>query len=314
MPTLPDTKPYSPNHIMIPVDGTPLTRTAIAAALAVVPAPGSLTLLHVVDRHGLAGEASLESVDTLAVDLRSRLPSTRIDTRLAQGDPTTEILDTATAIHPDLIVMATREHLAPSTPPEATVSAQVAQATSLPVLVAHANADGWHPQRILTPLDGSLRSLQALPIAAGLANRLATSVHLVAVIDPEATLPPAYAWSCPECDPDLQDALAYLQCQANDLLNQAERSLRAAGVTVTSDLLLGKTVPVLIEAIQPGDVVVMTTRGAGHRAGSHVGSVASRLLRESPAPVMVFHPRIESTVIHTTFETGVSPVYQPGNR
>jgi nucleotide-binding universal stress UspA family protein len=314
MPTLPATTPYAPKRILIPVDGAPLSGTAVAAALALAPSPTAVTLLHVTGQHGLAGEASLDAVDALAAGLRSRFGDASVETVLAQGDPVTEILHLATEMQPDLIAMATREHLPPAIPSARTISVQVAQATSRPVLVVHACDHDWRPQRVVVPLDGSLRSLQALPVAAGMATQGPVPVHLVAVIDPAASLPAAYAWSCPECDPDLQDALQYLQCQANDMLNQAERSLRAAGVMVTSDLRLGKTTPVLLAAIQPGDVVVMTTRGVDGHQGSHAGSVATEILRHSPAPVVAFHPRLEPTVIHTGFETGLERDRQPARR
>jgi nucleotide-binding universal stress UspA family protein len=294
---------YVPNHILIPVDGSPLGRTAVDAALAIAGSPREVTLLLVVNAHGLGGEESLAALDALADELRRRCPDTAVDAIVAQGDPVDEILDTAIRTEPDLIAMATREFLSPSRPVTDTVSAQVASLTSIPVLIVHGEPAAVTPARVVVPLDGSLRSLQALPIAAGIAHLAGGSVHLVTVIDPTVSLPAAYAYSCPDCDCDLQDALASLQCQANALLDDAEQRLRDAGVPVTSELIRGKTAPSLLGVVRPGDVVVVTTRGAGRHASPHIGSTATRLLRGAGAPVIVFHPRLAATIIRNPLTT-----------
>ena len=294
---------YAPHHVLIPVDGSPLARSAVDAALTIAGAPRRVTLLLVVNAHGLGGEESIAALEALAGEVAGRLPVCAVDTLVAQGDPVEEILDTAIRTEPDLIAMATRDFLAPSMPASKTVSAQVASLTSIPVLIVQGEHPALTPARVVVPLDGSLRSLQALPFAAGIARRIGGGVHLVTVIDPTVSLPAAYAYSCPDCDCELQDALSSLQCQANALLDDAEHRLRSVGVAVTSDLIRGQTAPSLLDVVQPNDVVVMTTRGEGRHASTQIGSTATRLLKEATAPVIVFHPRLVTTIIRNPLTT-----------
>lgn len=305
---------YAMDRLLIPVDGSPRSWDAVEAALALAATPVQVTLLHVIDAWGLGGEESLATIEALAHNVRTGCPGAEVTTRVVSGDPVEEILAAADQVKPGVIVMATREFLPPTVDATGTICARVAAHTQVPVMVCRRQG-GWplaeKPGRIVVPLDGSIRSRQALPIAAGVAALHECPIHLVTVIDPAASLPPAYAYSCETCDGDLQDALISLQGQANGMLDEAERALRRAGVAVSSELLLGKVADCLLGAIQAGDVIVMTTRGESRHASPHLGRIAARLLREAPVPVIVFHPELEATVarspLGTDWESALTP-------
>jgi nucleotide-binding universal stress UspA family protein len=150
------------------------------------------------------------------------------------------------------------------------------------------STDAAPVQRIVVPLDGSAASRQALPVATALAHQFGAAVHLITVIDPTRTLPTAYAY-LPASDPDRRDALAWMTYQANQSLDRAEATLRAAGVPASSVLLQGSTPDCLLWTIAAGDLVVMATHGDGKGTQSRFGSVAFAVVRESPVPVIVLN-------------------------
>ena len=138
-------------------------------------------------------------------------------------------------------------------------------------------------KRILVPLDDSSRSLQVVPIAAGVARTTGMPVHLVTVIDPSRVLPPAYAY-----DPDPCEVVVRLRESARWALRQAEEPLVREGSPVESSLLYGPVNTVLQSAMAPGNTVIMTHRGAG-MAPRKAGSVARGVLRAASGPVII-HP------------------------
>jgi nucleotide-binding universal stress UspA family protein len=138
-------------------------------------------------------------------------------------------------------------------------------------------------KRILVPLDGSSRSAQVSPIAAGIARTTGVPVHLVMVIDPSRVLPPAYAY-----DPAPWDVIVGLRESAHWALRQAEEPLMREGICVESSLLYGPVNTVLQSAMAPGDMVIMRTRGIG-MARRNAESVTRGVLATATGPVII-HP------------------------
>jgi len=141
---------------------------------------------------------------------------------------------------------------------------------------------------ILVPLDGSPFGEQALPTARRLAERDGARVELVHVFEP---LPPyVLVEGAPPPDPALHEALR--KDRASYLDAVAEWWRRDTGVTVTATLLDGPVTRTLAEHIasQRVDLVVMTTHGRSGLSRVWFGSVASALMRESSAPVLLIRP------------------------
>ena len=198
-----------------------------------------------------------------------------------------EIAATAARRNADLILMATACHPGGGID-SSCLAGQLALDSPTPVLVFHVDGDGSTAfplpiTRLLVSLDGSARAAQSLPVAASLARRLRVSVMLVMVIDPARVLPPAYAY-----DPGaMEEMVARLRGEAHGALTQAERQLANDGVTVTSELLYGPVIASIEGAVQPGDVLVITTHGLGSATQSQLGSVAARLVVDNPGPMVI---------------------------
>jgi nucleotide-binding universal stress UspA family protein len=140
---------------------------------------------------------------------------------------------------------------------------------------------------LLVPLDGSPFAEQALPLARSIAQRTGAEVQLVYVHDPgEADYPEPHFLSDESWGTELKTRhRAYLDGLA--------QRLGAAGVKTASPLVLQGEVAGIIHqhVVQTGvDLVVMTTHARGPVARLWLGSVADRLIRELPRPLLLVRP------------------------
>ena len=139
--------------------------------------------------------------------------------------------------------------------------------------------------RIFVPLDGSNFSEQALEMAALLARREGTSepalrplVILFQAVD-------VSSWLWLEGEPThaqaRQATTAYLE-------KQAER-LREQGITVETAVRLGNPAEEILEQTmaRQAEVIVMSTHGRSGLARWALGSVAERVARAAPVPVLL---------------------------
>jgi nucleotide-binding universal stress UspA family protein len=139
--------------------------------------------------------------------------------------------------------------------------------------------------RFVVAHDGSDRAARVIPLAADLARRLATHVHLVAVVeDEESPLPAAIAATI---DPHLRE-----EAQA-DALNRARQRLEEVGsqflrhgLPASWQVHAGPAAPAIIDACAPRDMLIITSHG---QSGTRwmMGNVADKLVRESHVPVIL---------------------------
>lgn len=163
-------------------------------------------------------------------------------------------------------------------------------------------------RRVLVPLDGSSRAAQALPLASTLAGRLDVPVQFIMVIDPARVVPPAYAY-----DPEARDnILTDLRETAHWALKQAEQRLEQSGVLVSSSLLYGPVSTCIESAIEPGDVLVMTTHGTGRAASSKLGSVAAKMVAHVTTPLVITRVQPQRDMVVNAACPWIEPVSRPG--
>lgn len=156
--------------------------------------------------------------------------------------------------------------------------------------------------RILVPTDFSATSDGALEYARVLATRFGASLHLLHVLD----------------DPFVADGLsaeAYITeapSLKTAMLDDARARLRrrATGCT-TTEAIFGRAPATIVEYAQQVeiDLIVMGTRGRTGLAHLLLGSVAERVVRTAPCPVLtVGHEVAPARVAEPAHET---PVLQP---
>ncbi len=136
------------------------------------------------------------------------------------------------------------------------------------------------PSRILVPVDFSDGSGRAIEVAADLATRVGATLHL---LHAEVLEVPAYFTR--EQLQALERERAMARSRADEFLGNFAR---AHGATrFAADIVDGLPTPTILEAAGTADLVVMGTHGRRGPARWWLGSVAERVIHESPSPVLV---------------------------
>ncbi len=139
--------------------------------------------------------------------------------------------------------------------------------------------------RILCPIDFERDSMEALELACRLAKQNSATVYLLTVIG----APPAAATALPPValnpNPEFEaGCLRRLEAIAREKL---------AGVPHEIFVATGNAAPEILNltAEQDIDLLVMGTHGRTGLKHFLLGSVAERVVRESPVPVLTIHPK-----------------------
>lgn len=139
--------------------------------------------------------------------------------------------------------------------------------------------------KILIPIDGSERSLDAVHHALSLVGAGLKARFVLANVQEAANLYEMVVAHDPAVLQQVSEAAG------RDLLRPAVALLRAAGLPVEAVVASGDPAHALIEVLeaQGCQAVFMSTRGAGLRA-SLMGSVSQSLLQSAPVPVTLVKP------------------------
>jgi nucleotide-binding universal stress UspA family protein len=151
-------------------------------------------------------------------------------------------------------------------------------------------------RRIVVPLDGSKLAELALPEADQMARLSNAPLHLVRVID--VTQMPWYGMFAASMDQaTYEGAIEDETKQSDAYLDAVARQYTDSGITVTHELLRGRTVPQLVAVAQSGDLIVIASHGRGGISRWFLGSVAEDLLRHATVPVLLIRAgsSVEST-------------------
>jgi len=142
-----------------------------------------------------------------------------------------------------------------------------------------------HITKILVPVDFSPHAGMAFRYAAMLARRFGARLGLVHVVeDPFVT----GAWSSEIYVPNVPELLKDLMARAERELATLKGSDAAAGLTVETAVVTGRPAHTLVEHAKEGgfDLIVMGTHGRTGLAHVVMGSVAERVVRKAPCPVL----------------------------
>jgi nucleotide-binding universal stress UspA family protein len=295
-----------PHGILVPLDGSPLAEQALPYAQALLAPGAELTLLEVVEEpesiHGMSGRLLVPIEDLQRMlerqahaDLekaKSTLGSESLPVQLevTRGDPAEEILRVAGERQVELIAMTTHGRGALGRWVFGSVADRVARTSPVPVLLVRPSED--EPQsvairRLVVPLDGSALAEEALPTAQALATRLGVPIHLITVIDVMRIIPvevaPVVAFNAAV----YEDTLSQLDGGARTLLADVSGRLEREGLHTSSEVAQGSPFSTIADAVHDGDLIVMTSHGRSGVRRWLLGSVAEKLVRETPVPVIL---------------------------
>ncbi len=140
--------------------------------------------------------------------------------------------------------------------------------------------------RIVVPLDGSEVSEAALPEAIRQAKAFDLPLHLVRVVDTRVLeqvggSAAAFNYSM------LGDMFAQESDESHQYMGDARQRLEREGLTVTSDVRVGPVAQGILDAVEPGDMIVMGSHGRSGIKRWVLGSVAEEVLRHATVPVLM---------------------------
>lgn len=291
-------------RILVSLDGSDHATVALPYVRALATEASEVVLLRVVqDSEPLLGisaaasdrverilsrneEAAKRYLEGIAAILTNE--TRHLTVRTEVGIPHIAIARVAAEERVDLIVMATRGRGFLGRAVVGSVADRVSRTAPVPLLMIHPQEhevparaqEVGNMRRIIVPLDGSDLARQALPVAERLSRLLDIPIHLVRAIDLQGE------WVLGD-DEDPESLLEPMREDMAEGLHQETMRLNETGLRATFELTVGPVTRVIRDTAEPGDVVVMTSHGAGGLRRWLLGSVAEKLIRSGVAPVML---------------------------
>lgn len=302
--------------ILVPLDGSELAEQALPLALSIAARAGAeLTLLQVVPLpdEPLPLEGVLLSVDEqlelLQANAREYLKDVvrrlqtaapeevrtlRVKRDTGVGEAALSIVDYATAVRADLIVMATHGRSGLSRWALGSVTDRVLQLGEVPMIivrppsVAPVSFDHLPAlDRIMITLDGSELAERVFPVAAEL-GRLFNSEFLLF----RAALLPAVSYASHDMVLLQTDLSASAEAEARTYLEAVAPTLEAQGFKVRTLSVANSAAESITAVAEESDVnlIAMTTHGRSGLSRVVYGSVTDRVVRSGTRPVLVVRP------------------------
>ena len=298
--------------LVVPLDGSEFSERTLPLAGRLAAATGAeLHLAHVhvshppdqllsntqfhfegLDLHEYDAHHRSEEIEYLARLGSSMGDGTHVDTMLLEGNIAEEIASYAAAVDADMVLITTHGHTGVSRMWLGSVADALVRMTTLPLLVIHPAHGGHVPaditsfKHILVPLDGSELSASILDPATELAMAAGARLTLAHVVSSSAMLGARIF-------PLLPDDVAPAIEKANAYLEQRADELRAEGLEVAVHVeehdAPGRAIAGIAEKLG-ADVIALATHGYGGLKRALLGSVADKVLRSSPLPLLVQRP------------------------
>lgn len=134
--------------------------------------------------------------------------------------------------------------------------------------------------KILIPTDGSENTLPAITTGLTLAKQMNAEVTALYVVDQTAFVNFSM-------DSTIVSIFSLLEKEGKAAVKYIETEGEKLGVNVTSKILEGSPSKKIIEEAKEDDLIVMGTLGRSGISKLLLGSVAERVVRYSPCPVLI---------------------------
>lgn len=271
--------------ILVPLDNSPASESVLWRLGVLMSRPETTAVLvHALEapmgaRMNPGAEEPLqeretENVELLAKRLRER--GVRCSTVVKEGRAAELILSVAGDLPEGMIAMSTTGRSALASALFGSVARDVLRASPIPVLLFRPAAGGsaaappLQIRHILVPLDGSTRAHRVIPHVLELARTVQAEVTLVHVLPSTG----ATEASMPRTEEVFGPAMAHFSGTGI----QPETLVRSGDPAVEIADVLGR---------RGVDMVACTTHGRSGLAQVLMGSIAEKLVRTSPVPVLV---------------------------
>ncbi|WP_146417287.1 universal stress protein [Haloarcula hispanica] len=275
------------DRILVPTDGSPGSERAfeVAATLASTH-DAAVHVLSVVDEHGPTDDWDYDGDSPAEAFIESQADHVdteglSVTTAVREGVVHDAVLDYGDENDIDLIVMGTHGRTGVRRFLLGSVTEKVVRLADVPVLSVKADAEPGTVSfdDILLPTDGSSGAEAAIEPTGALASATDATVHLVSVVDTRSL----------GIDVGSSVIVDELESVATDAVGDASDRLSGMGVeTVETAITHGVPYRAILDAIEEtdADLVVIGTHGRTGIDRYLLGSVAEKLVRTSPVPVM----------------------------
>lgn len=241
----------------------------------------------------LAGDVVQQMVDqdeaglAMAVTEAVRLGAPRVTSVLGNGAPGEQIVK-ALADDPafDLVVVGTHGRTGLSRVLLGSVAEYVVRHAPCSILAARSRLEDAPFKNVLCPIDFSDRARQAVDLAATLVEPGGTGITLLHAIE----LPTSYGQ-----EPPLMDLAEEVDRQTAEVLDKWVGQVREkVRVPVSGQSCRGGAGGQVLRVLDQGhyDLVVMGSHGRTGIRRVFLGSVAEKVVRHAPCPVLVARPRV----------------------
>lgn len=289
-------------HILVPLDGSAPAEAALpAAALLAARCGARVTLLHIIERDAPAtvhGERHLRQQGEATAYLeeirrRSFAAEAAVDSHVheaALADVARGIVEHEGELAPDLIVMCAHGRRGLHEKIFGRIAQQVVGLGRVPVLLLRPPAGGAAPfacRTILVPEDGQPEHEIGLQVATDLARATGAKLELLFVVPTAATLSGSDAVSSQLLPSATRVMLDLAERGAREHLHQHLAAL--AGVSARANVLRGEPAREVVAAAEKmnADLVVLATHGKAGSQAFWSGSVAAKIIRDCPRPLLL---------------------------
>lgn len=296
-------------HLLVPLDGSGFGEAALALAAAIAEREGHPLEIVIVGpstaHPDISTTMSAEAdtrfrtsahayLDRVAEQVRRRF-DIEIRTTVLAGEVALALAEHALADPPDLIVMSTHGRSGPSRLFLGSVADRLVRELHYPLILVRPATPPVEVKlpaaaRVLVPLDGSPLAESVLDEVERLFSPRLATLRLVRAVDPVAAFPINAPMPMPPVEPEL---IEMRRAAARSYLDGVAWKLRQRGWRVESEVVTewSPSAAVLSDAdAHKCDLIAIATRGLGGVARLFLGSVADKVIRAAPTPVLVVNP------------------------
>lgn len=297
--------------VLVPLDGSTLAENALPYALAATRRTGARLELVVVHQRAAPRyrgygvppidprldadvRGALERyVHSVTQRLRRSSPRVKVRGLLLDGEPAEMLAAHVERTAPDLVVLTTHGRGGLSRLWMGSITETLLRRLTVPMLITRPRRKGPAPRtgsgfdRVLIPLDGAPASETAIESARRVVGTEKTKYTLLQVALPLHPVVRSFA-SRQEYERDIQEQRSL----AERYLGKVEARLRRRGLRVSSgtcvDLQPARGILAFAREVN-ADLIALATHGRGPVGRFLLGSVADKVLRGSPVPVLLCH-------------------------
>jgi nucleotide-binding universal stress UspA family protein len=148
--------------------------------------------------------------------------------------------------------------------------------------------------RILVPVDFSAPSDRALRYATTLADRFGATIELLHVVEDPFV---SGAWNAEVYVPNVAELLNRLIVTAREQLEESKALVADKGIGVDTTVITGRPAQSIVDhaATERFDLIVLGTHGRTGLSHALLGSVAERVVRKAPCPVLTVREAAPAT-------------------